>query len=165
MLSVVPGHVLQAAFRLWQEHRGQQRHDAALTIQRCYRGWRVRHAVSQQHRAALLVQTSWRSHRCQAQFAKIRRAARTIQVGSCLLNECPPQIPQAQDVNKTETALILLIICVLYTASVCSCQLPKRSTGCCEVPELPRVWLLYSAVEVQMRTERALFDLATHLEW
>ncbi|CAD7701025.1 unnamed protein product, partial [Ostreobium quekettii] len=53
---------IQRCARLWMISKAQQRDNAAICIQRIFRGWRARKALECQHRAAVCVQRFVRGH-------------------------------------------------------------------------------------------------------
>ena len=119
---------MQAAFRHWQACRWQRRHEAALTIQRCYLGWAARHMRCTQHRAALLVQTSWKRHRLQAQFAQIRQAAIIIQVRkACYMALTPQKLSDTASLPSQLAASIYVMFHYSWTSRLCVILAKKRA--------------------------------------
>lgn len=77
----VPG-LLQARWRGVQAFRSYQQHRAAVAVQKCYRGFLVRHALAQQHAAAVCLQTAWRRQSAQMEYAKALLAVTRLQASS-----------------------------------------------------------------------------------
>ena len=76
---------LQATWRGLQAKRLYRQHKAAILVQRCFRGFVVRLAVSMQHAAAVCIQKTWRRHTVQTQYSHTLQAVVSIQVKVLLL--------------------------------------------------------------------------------
>ncbi len=76
---------LQARWRGLQANRLYRQHKAAVLVQRCFRGFMVRLALSKQHAAAVCIQKTWRRHTVQTQYNHTLQAVISIQVKFLLL--------------------------------------------------------------------------------
>ena len=71
---------LQARWRGLQANRLYRQHKAAILVQRCFRGFVVRLALSNEHAAAVCIQKTWRRHTVQTQYNHTLQAVISIQV-------------------------------------------------------------------------------------
>ena len=76
---------LQARWRGLQANTLYRQHKAAILVQRCFRGFMVRLALSKEHAAAVCIQSTWRRHTVQTQYSHTLQGVISIQVKVMLL--------------------------------------------------------------------------------
>lgn len=119
---------LQARWRSLQANRLYRQHKAAILVQRCFRGFMVRLALSKQHAAAVCIQKTWKRHTVQARCSHTLHAIISIQVKVLLLSGRGTTASPSFKQTCMHTEYLMPLHCYLALKPISTSH---KGVGCC----------------------------------